>query len=494
MITQSDAQTGSYDPNVFSTQVGSAVENVQRTDAAHTASPRSDNEKSGAHFRGTLLRVVLKALNSNRFDDSVSTLCSDVQKLLGCQAVAMATRDAHTGVVRLVSISTSTSFDRRSPLVRDVENAMRETLLIDQPTADPQVGKAKRSPAIVQLRSRWGTDGTVLAAPLRVGKQPPSGAWVLVVDLTYFESSDNQTLLAETSATLATCMATLAEKHASLSQRTMRRSLAFIRSRRGAISGGIVVLCLLLGMTPWPYRIGCEGVCEPASRRFVAAPFDGILKQAVATPGDVVTTGDVLAQLDGQALQSDIAAVDAERKQARQRYEAALAAREAGDAAIERLKLAQLDARHDLLLMRNTQLTIRSPAEGVVVSGDMVRVEGAPVTLGQVLFEVAALDDMLIEAQIPEAEMSRASEGMTASVRFDAEPSATYSGVVERLHPRAEIRQDQNVFIATVALDDDHPKLRPGMHATVQLNAGRRSLAWIGFHRPLEFLRTTFGW
>ena len=50
---------------------------------------------------------------------------------------------------------------------------------------------------------------------------------------------------------------------------------------------------------------------------------------------------------------------------------------------------------------------MRAPFDGVLVSGDLSHSVGAPVERGEVLFELAPLDDYLVVLEVPEAEVEK---------------------------------------------------------------------------------------
>ena len=52
------------------------------------------------------------------------------------------------------------------------------------------------------------------------------------------------------------------------------------------------------------------------------------------------------------------------------------------------LEMKRLDMKRQLLAERQQHLQIRSPISGTVVSGDIEKSEGAPLAIGQNLFEI----------------------------------------------------------------------------------------------------------
>lgn len=265
-------------------------------------------------------------------------------------------------------------------------------------------------------------------------------------------------------------------------------SRKFVANKRWWVS--VLLIACIVGLLPLPYQVRCDAELQPVVRRHVAAPFDGVFQRSFAKPGDLVVAGQILGRLDPKELTWEIAAAAADRDRASKACDVNVAAGKTGAAQIDRLESKRLAERLKLLENRLAHLEIAAPIAGVVVSGNLERVEGAPVKMGQSLFEVAPLEQMVVEILVPEAEIDHVSKGQEIRLYLDAIPGDSLTGTVSRIYPRAELRHGSNVFLAEVVLDNAAGTLRPGMKATVDIRAARRPLIWIGMHRISEaFLR-----
>ena len=68
------------------------------------------------------------------------------------------------------------------------------------------------------------------------------------------------------------------------------------------------------------------------------------------------------------------------------------------------------------------------------------------------LFEVAPLDAMLVEVDVPDREFSRVRSGLPVSFRLEAFSGWSGEGEIERLHPQSEQRDGANVFVAEASV------------------------------------------
>jgi multidrug resistance efflux pump len=256
---------------------------------------------------------------------------------------------------------------------------------------------------------------------------------------------------------------------------------------------GILALGVLLAW-PRPHKITCDCQLQPVVRLFVAAPYEGTLDKTLAEPGDVVAEGQVLALMDDREIRLELAAIEAELGRARKSWEAALSLDDIHEAQQARMDMKRFELKTQLLRGRQKNLQITSPIRGLVISGDLENSEGAPLAVGQTLFEIAPLEKMMVEADIPEDDIAHIQAGMEVRIRLDSDPRQILSTRLAHIVPRAEARDDQFVFVGKAQLDNCDEWLRPGMNGRAILIGPRRSLAWILFHKPYESLLMLLGW
>ena len=156
--------------------------------------------------------------------------------------------------------------------------------------------------------------------------------------------------------------------------------------------------------------------------------------------------------------------------------------------------MARMDAKATVLRQRSEQLEIRSPVDGVVISGDLRRAEGAPLTTGQTLFEIAPLEEMVLEIGIPEEDIGHISMGQTVESVLNALPDRSWIGTIERIHPRSELVDQDYVFVAEVRFQNELGLLRPGMKGRAKIETAKHPLGWNLFHKAVDQVRFWVGW
>jgi multidrug efflux pump subunit AcrA (membrane-fusion protein) len=274
----------------------------------------------------------------------------------------------------------------------------------------------------------------------------------------------------------------------------LRRSTASLRGQRRPVVLAIILAITALMCLPLRYRVRATCQLQPVQRRLVAAPFDGPLEVSLVRPGDVVQQGELLARINPREIEYELAGVRADLSRAQQERIGLMAEHDTAGSTIAGLESERLRLETELLEYRRGNLEIRSPLAGVVVSGDHKQSEGTPLTRGETLFEIAPLGEMVVEIAVGESDFHHVRAGMPVDFYVHAIPGHRLAGRIDRIHPRAELRDHENVFIGEVRITDPDGVLRPGMHGRASITSDRHPLGWNLFHKAYFALRAAVGW
>lgn len=258
-------------------------------------------------------------------------------------------------------------------------------------------------------------------------------------------------------------------------------------SRRRLRSWSIVllVLALLTGLmfVPVPYHAHTSVLLSPTTRRIIDAPFEGILLRTDAKSGDLVEAGQVLAAMDDQPLTLELSRLKSEETRVRKQHEIDLAQGEVAKSQLAELRLNELKASIELVQSRLRQSQIVSPISGVIISQDLDDVQHSPVTLGQPLYEVAPLNEIRAEIEVPAHQASELYVGQDVDIWIEDGGSRKRSGKIKRIAPRTQLRNGRNVVLCELLLDNDSAALRPGMEGHAAIDSGQKTIGWVLFHR-----------
>lgn len=440
---------------------------------------------------GIVVRLMTQMLRCSDPDEACRLLANRLQQFLGCRqvAVGLVPRQQHRCPIR--GLSGVVRFDSHTRFIAAIQDALEETLAHESEMQWPQCSTEAQHAALAheKLTGVLGAE-CVASLPLRDGDGQIVGA-VLFVD----EPAESAfALMHRFGAAMSSCLAVLERQHTSSVTRRVRRIQDRLASWQGRAVALSVLFVALLLLVPWPYRVTCESQIQPVIRRYVVAPYDGTLASSEASPGDVVHAGDVLARMDEREIRWELATLEADYARAEKERDAAMAAHRTSSAQLAELEMERLDIEIKQQQHRMDNLAIRSPIDGIVVAGDLEKAQGAPLTIGQTLYEVAPLDQMSIEVNVPEEDIAFVDQGMEVVVALDSFPGDQIKGTLHQIHPQAEIRDKESVFVAEFELENSDGRLRPGMNGWANIKGKRRSLGWILFHKPWGSLRRALAW
>jgi len=106
-----------------------------------------------------------------------------------------------------------------------------------------------------------------------------------------------------------------------------------------------------------------------------------------------------------------------------------------------------------------------SPADGVVISRMDQTLEGMRATPGMILYRVADLSTVWVEAEIFESQLPRLKVGQEAILEFPSLPGRQFKGTIRYLYPFLD--QQTRTMRVSIELPNPDMSLRKGMYADV---------------------------
>lgn len=280
---------------------------------------------------------------------------------------------------------------------------------------------------------------------------------------------------------------------------------------RGKRQGGMTVKTDTVKMEKIIEKVTAPARIQPVTIVNVSADVMGQITRLDVEEGDWVEKGQFLLQIDPSIYQSAVdrneaqlrsASADAELAEANLRqaelnfsrksnlFEQHLVSQEDLDiaqtevevnqarlkSAKERVEQSRASLSEAKSNLRKT--TILAPMSGTVsqlnVEEGEVAVTGTMNNPGTVLLSIADLDRMEAEAEVDETDVVRLELGQRVEIEVDALRDTLLIGEVREIANTATIRgrgTDQEVtnFLVKVDIVENHPKLRPGMSATLSV-------------------------
>lgn len=266
------------------------------------------------------------------------------------------------------------------------------------------------------------------------------------------------------------------------------------------------------------------GVVDPEIKVDVKSAVSGRIQTLRVREGDVVKTGQVLAEVEpdvnqaqslsdvkGAVSQAEIKLKDTERELTAQTalYDAGLIPSQtlrnfqtSRDLAAD--SLASMRSRYKIVedhgipisgASATQQARVTAPMGGVIIKkgvelGETVTSGVSSFNEGTVMFTVADLKSLIIRVNLNEVDIAKVRVGQPVRVTLDAYPQKIFDGKVRFVAPAAKLVEKIKVFEIEVALAQLDPAFRTGMSANVEILGDRRAKA---LSIPLEALQRREG-
>lgn len=420
---------------------------------------------------------------------------NELQEHLGCETVFAGLLRGRQQHVELTAVSSLARIDPHSTTSRLMAAALNECAVRSECAVWPAESAESQHQLLAhQQLARHQSAGSVCSIPLIDDRERIVGVLSFC-----FAGADRarRTLpfLEALANPLGAALAVMKRTRRSGIVRMWRRLFADNPVSRLTALVGLLAAVVGSMFVPVPYRIPCRFAVEAVERQYCAAPYDGLLSSAFVQPGDVVTTGQILARMDDRELLWQLSATEAESQRARKERDVFLVDREVARSYMSALESSKLKSEAELLKYRLNSLEIRSPMEGIVLAGSVDRRVNVPVQTGDMLFEIAPVDRLRFDVAIPVEEAAHVEIDQTVLMRIDGQADRVLEGRILHIRPRSEIVDSQNVFVAEVELDNlEHMSLRPGMQGAARVVTPKRPLGWNLFHRAWEYIVKNVVW
>jgi len=399
------------------------------------------------------------------------------------------------GVMRLRAISRTAWFDPKSQLVDVIERAMEEAVDQSAVVSHPPSPQSREVTIAQRELSVHAGAQAVLTLPVMAAGRPV-GALTLERDAGPPFDPATVTILEAICAVVGPALRMHEQGERWFAGRAAR-TLADWRVRvmgprdhgLKAVALLVLVACVILTFVQAPFRVSARTVIEGSIQRAAVAPFDGYIREARVRAGAVVKQGDLLASMEDRELRLDRAKWDAEREQVSRKYAEALAKRERAAAGIVQAQIAQAESQLALADEKLSRTRIVAPFDGVVVSGDLSQLLGAPIEKGKVLFELAPLDQYRVVLRIDERDIGFVQAGQQGELALAGVGGDTLAFVVKTVTSVSTAQDGRNFYRVEAQLTDASPRLRPGMEGVGKVMIESRRLAWIWTRHFLNWVR-----
>jgi len=453
-------------------------------------------------------------------------IVNEGRQVIGCDRVSLAANGGRR--CRLLAISSLHTLDRRSNVVRRLEELAAAVLAARKPLSYPEA--FDELPASIQTRLRAYLEeapvSAISIAPLERPADDSSGRHARAVGALIAEQFDegahsrireNLELIRD-HCTTALCNA-IDSRRAFLPLAVRKAAALFFPSKLPKTVGVMLLLTAgVIGMmtVPTDFDIEAHGELQPLVRRSIFAPSHGIVREVFAKYKQHVRRGERLLVLHNPDLDLALKETAGDLQTARKKLLAAQAARGVGlsdkmgrirnyQLAAEEAELKQrlknLGEQIRILEEQRKALTLTSPIDGQVLTWNLSELlANRPVQRGQKVVRVAdPAGPWIIELLVPAKNIGHllaAQETLGPKLKVSfilaTDPSVTYEERIDTVDLSTELHENNRPSVlVTVPVSRDKVRvLRPGATVIAKVHCGRRSIGYVWLRELIETLQT----
>jgi multidrug efflux pump subunit AcrA (membrane-fusion protein) len=225
-----------------------------------------------------------------------------------------------------------------------------------------------------------------------------------------------------------------------------------------------------------------EGYVKP-----VQSVGGGTVQYLFVREGETVERGQALLQLDSTEMRTRLMKLRQELETSRSQLRQLRTKAPVTETLEQENRIARLESDASALELGLRQTTVTAPASGILTTLD-VRGPGAVLQPGQQIGTIApAGTRLLVEAQVPNKDMTFIETGLTAKLKFDSFPYQDYGtvdGSIIYVSPDAQVSEESGSFYKVlIAPEQTSVKakgkdiaLRPGLSLTAEIVTDRKSI------------------
>lgn len=470
-----------------------------------------------------------------------------LRSYLDCDRVTLAIKRGQKCSVK--GISNQAVFDKRSNVVKQLEQLATKIATIEEPLWYPSENDSELAPslkkalhkyfevanaisvALIPLfaESKRRDDPEDIAATIQTDEQRLECIGVLIIEGldTPLERETIQRRWARVKTSVSNSISN-ARRMDGLFLMPLWRKLGLFadfyrgHTRRKAliITGVVVALLVALVAIPGDFKLRGDGVIQPVQRQHIFAETEGTIKELYFVDGQTVKKNDLLMSLSNPELAAEIADVEGKLREASKRLETLTVQRVARDfnsdederelvrlAATTEARVTGLQKQIALLKESQAKLEVRSPMAGQIVTWDSKqRLDDRPVSRGERLITIASPSGKWeVELRIPDKRAGyllkhwqktrrSKSESMEVSFVLASNPSEVFRGTVSEVSPNSNVDdlENENVVRVRIELTKEEVEkiktVKPGTTVTGHIHCGRAS---IGYCKLYEFFDWT---
>ncbi len=451
-----------------------------------------------ASRQSAVIELVAHYLDQSNLQSGLVALAEELHQRFNCERVVIGLCDNHS--LKVACISQQSSFDPQSGEIALLNDALQEACDQDAVihfASDMEIGRQDLTLVEAHRAVLSGVrSAQVCTLPMCYQGNVIGG---LMLEVHNADAWSDLTIelfkqIAGLSAPLIG-LRRLSEQgvREKLKRSVKSKSNDLLGPRHAVLKLGLLAFGLTLFMAcfiPVTHRLPANAELVSTEKRLITAPLNSYLESVQVSVGDAVEAGQVLLSLDTKDFQVEVERLEAALKTAESEYRSAMASYDRKAMAVAQALLQQTRSELDLLNGKISRSHIVAPNDGIVISGDLTQMLGAPVDRGQTLLEIAPAVNYQIQLKINESDVRFAEVGQRGTLTLKSSPLDEISFEVSAIHPIAVVGDNATQFrLDAIPTQNIENVVRPGQTGVAKIDVGSQRLIWVWTHRFVDWAR-----
>lgn len=223
------------------------------------------------------------------------------------------------------------------------------------------------------------------------------------------------------------------------------------------------------------------GTIKTVNQTDLSFKISGRVTNLLADVGDSIKKGQLLARLDVGTLGSQLAQARADVKVQQETLDNLVKHKvltsSTGDT--RDAQRARLSSAREGVLAIETQIRdtfMYSPIDGIILKRNVDPFETTVANSPTPVFTVGNPNDLVIETNVPESDITKIKLDQNAEVTFDAlNPDQIFSAKVTEIDPASTVIQDVVYYRIKLKLENLDPQIKAGMTANIDVRTAEAS-------------------
>ncbi len=443
-----------------------------------------------------VIELIATTLTYDNFKTSTTAWVTELALQFSCSRVTYGLRAKSCS--KVVAVSHSASFESRSNLISQIANTMDEA--IDQDSAILFPTSETDNPYVtIEAKKLFVDHGTEFVCTIPIVNLDEKKAFgAITLERSNGTPFDKKTIdrIKLISALMGPILDLKYKNSKGIIYKLKESLKIFLMNFMGKehllfkiFSLSLTVIVIASISIEGQYRVTANASLEGRIQRAVTSPIQGFISEVHVRTGDEVEAGALMASLDSKELELEKLTWASQKQQYAREYREALATGARSQARISKAQLDQAKAQINLVDEKLLRTKLHAPFSGWIVSGDLSQSLGIPVERGQILFEIAPLDDYRIIFQVDERDIIHIKLNQKGYVVLSGATGERFKFKITAITPVSSIQNGHNTFRVEAHLQVQSAQIRPGMQGIGKIDIDQRTLFWIWTHRFVEWVQ-----